>query len=53
MEEFKEIKGFEGLYEVSNLGNIKSTKTNKIFTQSTNSKGYVQVCLQKEKSKYL
>tara|TARA_R110000744_G_scaffold87125_1_gene170227 strand:- start:2 stop:502 length:501 start_codon:yes stop_codon:yes gene_type:complete len=24
MEEFREVKGYEGLYEVSNLGNLKS-----------------------------
>ena len=26
MEVFKEIKGYEGLYEVSNRGNVKSLK---------------------------
>lgn len=33
MEEiWKDIKGYEGLYEVSNLGRIKSLKRNKIIT---------------------
>jgi hypothetical protein len=49
MEIYKEIPGFEGLYEVSNLGNIKNIKTSKVFAQSVNSKGYVQICLQKNK----
>jgi hypothetical protein len=32
MEEiWKDIKGYEGLYQVSNLGNVKSLKTNKIL----------------------
>lgn len=49
MEEFKEIPGFEGLYEVSTLGNVRNSRTNKVFKQSINSKGYVQICLQKQK----
>lgn len=30
-EIWKDIKGYEGLYQVSNLGNVKSLKTNKIL----------------------
>lgn len=26
MEEFRDIKGYEGLYQVSNLGRVKSLK---------------------------
>lgn len=29
MEIWKDIKGYEGLYQVSNYGNIKNYKTNK------------------------
>ena len=29
IEEFRPIKGYEGIYEVSNLGNVKSLKFNK------------------------
>jgi len=39
-EKFKSIKGFEGLYEASNLGSIKSLITNKILKPSTDSYGY-------------
>ena len=38
MEEFKLIKGFEN-YSVSNLGNVKNNKTNRILKQDNN-KGY-------------
>lgn len=34
-EIFKEIKGYEGLYEISNKGNVRNKKTNKIL------KGYL------------
>ena len=43
MEEFKLIKGFEN-YSVSNLGNVKNNKTNRILKQS-NSHGYKIVCI--------
>ena len=43
MEEFREVKGYEGLYWVSNLGNIKSKKGLK--KASFNSNGYLQVTL--------
>ena len=31
-EIWKDINGYEGLYQVSNLGNVKSLKTNKILS---------------------
>lgn len=37
-EVWKDIKGYEGLYQVSNLGNVKSTK----HFHNTNSGGYMQ-----------
>ena len=30
-EEWKNIKGYEGLYKISNLGRVKNLKTNKIL----------------------
>lgn len=53
MEVFKEIKGYEGLYEVSNRGNVKSLKRKnrlneillKIHLSTT---GYPQVLLTKQ-----
>lgn len=41
MEEiWKDIKGYEGLYQVSNLGKVKGLKRGKILSERLNSKGY-------------
>lgn len=60
MEEWKPIKGYEGLYEVSNLGRVKSLNRKilcsnglikeikeKILTPKDNGKGYLNVILSK------
>ncbi len=54
MEEvFKDIVGYEGLYQVSNFGRVKSfprwgtTKELKILKQYKNRYGYMYVCLYK------
>ena len=63
MEEWKQIEGYEGMYEVSNLGNIRSldrivTATNKngtfnrvlkgrILRNSKTTKGYPQIAFSK------
>lgn len=51
MEEWKDIEGYEGLYQVSSFGRIKSlnynnTKQEKIL-QLLNNKGYNSICLSK------
>tara|TARA_R110000764_G_scaffold16589_1_gene46332 strand:- start:80 stop:622 length:543 start_codon:yes stop_codon:yes gene_type:complete len=57
MEEFKDIKGYEGLYQVSNLGRVKSLARKsiaglnlkeKIRVGVVSNKGYVMVDLCKE-----
>jgi hypothetical protein len=53
MEVFKEIKGYEGLYEVSNRGNVKSLKRknrlNEILLKiHLSTAGYQQVLLTKQ-----
>lgn len=54
MEEiWKDIPGYEGLYQVSNFGEVKSlnykkTNTEKIFKPSINDKGYYRVTLSKD-----
>lgn len=45
MEIWKDIIGYEGYYQVSNLGNVKSTQTNKILIGDTNSRGYRRATL--------
>lgn len=59
-EEWRDIKGFEGLYRVSNLGRIKSLKRSyrvkeKILKPLINRNGYYQVdlCKQSIKKTYL
>lgn len=53
MEIFKEIEGYEGLYEVSNLGNVKSlnynkTKIERILKAEKDIGGYLRVALRKQ-----
>ena len=48
MEIFKDIKDFEGLYKVSNLGNVLSLKSNKILKPSIKKAGYSQITLMKD-----
>ena len=52
IEEWRDIKGYEGLYQVSNLGRVKSLKrltnnyackNDKILKPSFNKKGYLQI----------
>lgn len=57
IEIWKDIKGYEGKYQVSNLGNVKSlldkqlNKREKILKPSFNDKGYLRVYLSKESKK--
>lgn len=46
-EVWKDIPNYEGIYQVSNLGNIKSLKFNKekIIKSGVNSRGYLMVVL--------
>ena len=50
-EIWKDVIGYEGLYQVSNLGNVKSLRFNKekILKQRIGTKGYFAVCLRKDK----
>ena len=54
MENWKDCVGFENLYQVSNLGNVRSLKCNrvKLMKKSINSKKYQYVCFLKDKQKY-
>lgn len=46
-EEWKNIKGYENLYQISNLGNIYSVKKN-IILKTKKRKGYIAVNLYKD-----
>lgn len=52
MEVWKDIKGYEGLYQISNYGNVKSlnyakSKNYKMLTKIVDRNGYEKVCLSK------
>ena len=60
MEIWKDIEGYEGLYQVSNLGRVKSlgnnkTRKEKILKSTKNTNGYleVQLCKEGKHKKYL
>jgi hypothetical protein len=47
-EIWKDIKNYESLYQVSNLGNVKNLKTNKILSSNANQYSYRYVQLRKD-----
>lgn len=51
LEFWKDIKGYEGLYQVSNVGQVKSLKSNKILKLAFTHDGYLRVCLCKNGKK--
>jgi hypothetical protein len=54
IEEYKDIPDYEGHYQVSNLGNIKSLKRNgeRVLKPSIDkTKGYYRICLYKNKKR--
>ena len=48
-EIWKDIQGYEGLYQVSNLGRVKNLKRNKILKSIISSQGYITRQLYKNK----
>lgn len=48
MEEFRTIAGYEGLYSVSNLGNVRNDLTGKILKPQLNHHNYLRVRLWKD-----
>ena len=46
-EIWKDVKGYEGLYVVSNLGRVKRVRSGRIRTQKIAKNGYCQVNLSK------
>lgn len=53
MEEiWKDIKDYEGLYQVSSFGRVKSFYTNRILKGSKHPQGYLTVTLCKDSTKY-
>ncbi|AGF56449.1 hypothetical protein B0P06_005283 [Clostridium saccharoperbutylacetonicum] len=52
MEAWKEIKGFEGMYSISNLGNVFSVKSNKLLSVRESKEGYLRVNLNNQGKRY-
>ena len=50
-EKWKKIKGYEELYEVSNLGRIRSLRTGKLMSPAPDSDGYATLSLFRDKRK--
>jgi hypothetical protein len=48
MEIWRDIKGYEGLYAISNHGRVKSYVTNKLLSPQDNGVGYLKVELWNE-----
>ena len=46
-EEYRDIHGYEGLYRVSNFGNVFSIKRDKTLSPADNTHGYLRVSLSK------
>lgn len=49
MEEWKDVPNYEGLYQISDLGNVKSIYSNKILKPSVDKFGYVRFSATKNK----
>lgn len=45
MEEWKDIIGYENLYQISNKGNVKSTRRNKLLKLRLHKDGYYNIQL--------
>ena len=54
MENWKSVVGFEGLYEVSDRGNVRSLKCGRVrhMRKCKDKKNYERICLMKEKMKH-
>jgi hypothetical protein len=50
-EEWKPVKNYEGLYEVSSLGRVKSLRRNKVMNVFFDSRKYIIVSLRKDSIK--
>ena len=45
MEEWRAVPGYEGLYEVSNIGNVRNVRRNKLLRLLKTNNGYIRVFL--------
>lgn len=52
MEQWLDIENFEGLYEVSDKGNVRNIRSGRILIPKITNKGYNTICLSREGIKY-
>ena len=52
IEKWKSVNGFESLYEVSNMGNVRNLRKGRLMKQHENTVGYLQVILCKNGKPY-
>lgn len=53
MENWKDAVGYEGLYKVSDIGNVMSVRTGKLLKTKKNNRGYIQVHMFINKKDYM
>lgn len=53
MEIYRDIEGYSGLYQVSNLGNVRSLVRNRVLKPCVKPNGYLYVCLYNGKEKHM
>ena len=51
MEEWKMIKGYEGIYDISSMGRVRSFETGYIYKTFVNQRGYPVITLRKGKER--
>ena len=51
MENWKDVAGYEGRYQVSNCGRVKNIRTGRVLRPAKNSRGYLRVLLCKDNEK--
>ena len=51
MEEWRAVPGYEGLYDVSNKGNVRNVRRNKLLRLQKTNNGYIRVVLSKNRIK--
>lgn len=51
MEEWRAVPGYEGLYEVSNIGNVRNVRRNTLLRLQKTNNGYIRVVLSKNRIK--
>lgn len=52
MEVWKDIKGYENKYQISNLGKVRNTNTKKLYITSIDTRGYYRINLYNNLGEY-